>query len=910
MGVWSRFVRTIRSGRHTDDIDEELQFHLEMDMADGRDRRAARLRLGNVARIREETRAAGVLEWLDSAFRDARYGLRQVSRTPALALAVVLSLAIGIGANTAIFSLVDAAILRPLPVHDAGALRIVVWTSDAFPKNAENINGYFRRISPTRFEGSSIPAYLYRRLAREQTVFQSLIGVADADAVAAAVDAAPAEQVNLQYVSSNFFQALGTLPVIGRAFRDDEDRVDAQPVVVVSHRFWVRHFGGGPLDQGGNSLDSGIRINNVPARIVGVAPTGFFGLRAGEWTDVYAPFAAKVAFRTGQASGAPRVEDDQDWWVQLLARLKPDVSEEAARTQIAGQFRLMAAPEGATVKANEIPELTTRPGRRGFDALSPRDTKALWTLMLLVGVILLIVCANVANLLLSRAVGRERESAVRLALGAARTRVFRQHMIESLVLAVLGGGVGVVLGYSLAQSIHALFEAGRGPANAFDVQLDLRVLGYTGAVASLTAFLFGLAPALRAVRGDFGESLKTQTRSVVGGGLGLPRALVSFQIALCLAALVAAGLLGRSLANLKSTDLGFARENLAYASVNPARAGYSRERVGPYVLRVRDELTRLPGVARVSLVATRLLSGNGNNGRMNLPGRPWDDTHRANLNRVADGFFETMGMPIISGRAIERSDMHPGAEAVVVDEVFARMYFPNENPVGRRLGLDNTSNSNHEIVGVVGNSRYNNLRGEMYPTVYEPYALEGERYAAGGTVHFAIRTTIDASRLAESVRRSVASVDPAVPLTEFHTQSGLIDRLLRTERLLGILSGAFGAVALTLSAIGLGGLLAYAVARRTNEIGVRIALGAAVTDVVRMVLRDSLSMVGVGILIGLPCAYAIARILKTALFRLEPVDPWTAVLSLAVLLAVALGAAWVPARRASRIDPVVALRSE
>ena len=250
MGFWSRFARTVRSGRHTDDIEEELQFHLEMDMADGRDRRAARLRLGNVTRIREETRAAGILEWLDSVFRDARYGLRQVSRTPALALAVVLSLAIGIGANTAIFSLVDAAILRPLPVHDAGALRIVVWTSDAFPKNAENINGYFRRTSPTRFEGSSIPAYLYRRLAREQTVFQSLIGVADADAVAAALDAAPAEQVNLQYVSSNFFQGLGTLPVIGRAFRDDEDRVDAPPVVVVSHRFWMRHFGGGPSRPG------------------------------------------------------------------------------------------------------------------------------------------------------------------------------------------------------------------------------------------------------------------------------------------------------------------------------------------------------------------------------------------------------------------------------------------------------------------------------------------------------------------------------------------------------------------------------------------------------------------------------------------------------------------------------------
>jgi len=298
-----------------------------------------------------------------------------------------------------------------------------------------------------------------------------------------------------------------------------------------------------------------------------------------------------------------------------------------------------------------------------------------------------------------------------------------------------------------------------------------------------------------------------------------------------------------------------------------------------------------------------LLSGGGNNGRLNLPGRQWDDTHRANLNKVGDGFFETVGMPLLSGRSIDRSDMRPDAEAVVVDEAFARQYFPNENPVGRRLGLDNTSNTNHVIVGVVGNSRYNNLRGEMYPTIYEPYT-------PGGTIHFAIRTTIDASRLGESVRRAVASVDPAVPVTEFHTQSDLIDRLLRTERLLGILSGAFGVVALTLSAIGLGGLLVYGVARRTNEIGVRIALGAAAGDIIRMVVRDSIWMVGIGVVIGLPCAYAIGRVLETALFRVQPLDPRTAALSLGVLLAVALVAAWIPARRAARIDPVIALRTE
>ncbi len=903
MGFLSRFGRTLRAGRHTTDIEEELQFHLEMDMADGHDRREARLRLGNVARVREETRSVGVIEWLDSALRDARYGLRQVRRTPGLALAVILSLAVGIGANTAIFSLVDAALLRPLPVPDPSSLRIVAWTSDAFPKDAHNINGYFQRISPTRFQGSSIPAHLYRRLAGEQRVLHSLIGVADADAVAAAVEASPAEQVNLQYVSGNFFQGLGIVPVIGRPFRDDEDRVGEGPVVVVSHRLWVGRFGGRPLDRSDAAVDRSIRINNVPARVVGVAPPGFFGLRSGEWTDVYAPLAAKVAFRTGQPAGAPRVEDDLDWWVQLVARLKPGVSEETARTQIAGQFRLMAAPEGTALEPTKIPELITLPGRRGFDPLSASDADALWTLMLLVGVILIIVCANVANLLLSRAVGRQRESAVRLALGAARTRLFRQHLIESVVLAVLGGAAGLGLGYVLAQSIHALFQTGRGPASAFDLHVDLRILGYTAALSIVTAFLFGLAPAMRASRADLGDSLKAQGRSVAGGGLGVPRALVSIQIALCLSALVAAGLLGRSLANLKGTELGFARENLAYASVSPARAGYPPDRVRSYVDRVRAEIARLPGVVRVSPVQTRLLSGGGNNGRMNIPGRPWDDTHRANLNRVGDGFFDTMGMPVLAGRAIERSDMRADAEAVVVDEVFARLYFPKENPVGRRLGLDGSSNNNHVIVGVVGNGRYMSLRGDMYPTIYEPYS-------PGGTVHFAIRTSMDASRLRESVRQAVAAVDPAVPLTEFHTQSGLIDRLLRTERLMGILSGAFGGLALALSAIGLGGLLAYAVARRSNEIGVRMALGAAAGDVIRMVLRDSLWMVAIGILVGLPCAYAIGRYLKTSLFRLEPLDPSTAAIALMVLLVVALGAAWVPARRAARVDPVVALRQD
>ena len=908
MGMWSRIRKTFRGDRHSAEIREELQFHLDMDAAGGYDRRQTRLRLGNVTRIEEETRAMGIIEWLDSTLQDARYGLRQLRKTPGLALAVVLSLSIGMGANTAIFSLVDAAILRPLPVRDPDSLRILEWTNQGFPEGVKNINGDFRPISGDLFQASSVGANVYRSLAHQQTVFEALMGIADPDPVAIAVDGSPAEQVSLQYVGSNFFQGLGALPVMGRPFRDQEDRVGQEPVVIVSHRFWMRRLGGGR-----EALERNVRINNVPARIVGVAPPGFFGLRAGQWTDVYAPLAMRVAFRPVRSDGAPRGEDDWDWWVRQVARLKPGVPEAAARAQIAGMFRNLAVPEGAKIEPKKIPELIALPGRRGFSALNPRDASALWILMLLVGVLMLIVCANVANLLLSRSVARQRESAVRLALGAARTRLFRQHLIESGLLALLGGAAGLALGYALAQSIHLLFQSGRDASSAFDLHLDLRVLGYTGALSILTALLFGLAPAVRAARADLNDALKTQTRSVMGGRLRLPRLLVSIQIALCLTALVAGGLLGRSLKNLKWMDVGFDRENLAYASMNPWQAGYSAERVGPYVDRVREELARLPGVLRVSPLQVRLLSGSGNISRVSIPGRSFriekgvvTPAEAASRNSVGDGFFETLHIPLVAGRTIERRDIRPNAEAVVVDELFTRRFFPNENPLGRRFGFNTKENNRYEIVGVVRDSRYNSLRSEALPAVYEPFLPRDLR----GPIHFAIRTTMDSVRLAEAVRKAVASVDPAVPLTEFYTQTALIDRLLRTERLLGFMSGAFSLVALTLAAIGLGGLLAYAVARRTNEIGVRMALGAAAGDVIRMVLRDSLWMVGAGILIGLPCAYAIGRILKTALFRLEPLDPPTAALSFLALLAVALLAAWIPARRAARIDPMTALREE
>lgn len=907
-----RLRSLFRSAQADQELDDELRDHLERKtaeyvakgMAPEEARRRARLDLGGVEKVKEECRDARRVNWIQDLIQDLRYGLRMLRKSSGFAATAIFTLALGIGANTAIFSILDAAILKPLPVKDPHSLLIVEWINPTFPEGVGNINGDFHRISAGRFQGSSISANLYRKLAQEQMVFTALVGIADPNSVAIMVDGHPAEQVSLQYVSGNFFQGLNVLPVVGRPFLGQEDRAGQEPVLIVSYRFWTERLA---RDQ--NLLKHKVRINDVPARIVGVAPPGFFGLQAGQWTDVYTPLSMRVAFSPTTRDKVARGEDDRDWWVRQVGRLKPSISKADATAQIAGQFRAVAA-QHLNVDASKVPELITLLGRRGFDSLNARDASALWILMLLVGVLLLIVCANVANLLLSRSVARQRESAVRLALGATRGRMFRQHLAESGLLGFLGGAAGLALGYVLSQSVHLLFESGRDASSMFNLRLDARILGFTASLSILTALFFGSVPALQAAGAELNDALKSQARSVMGRRLQLPALLVSTQIALCLTALVAAGLLGRSLKNLKWTDVGFDRENLAYASINPAQAGYPAERLWPYVDRVRDEIARMPGVLQVSTVGHRPMSSGGELSRVSIPGRSLRidkgvvaPEQAATVNWIGEGFFETLRIPMLAGRTIDRRDIRADGEAVVVDERFAKHFFPNENPLGRRFGFNPNDNVRYEIVGVVQDSRYNSLRDEQAPAVYEPFSPDPR-----GAIHFVIRASVDSQRLEEAARQVIASVDPTVPLTQFRTQNELIDRLLSTERLLAVMSGAFGLVALTLAAVGIGGVLAYAVARRTNEIGIRMALGAAPGDVTRMVLRDSISMAVLGILAGLPGAYAIGKVLRATLFHLQPLDPWTAFLSFFVLIVVALLAGWLPAQRAVRIDPMVALR--
>jgi predicted permease len=903
MSLWSRLGRTLRPGRHQEEIDEELAFHLEMRKQVDGDARRARLRFGNPDAIREDVRDAGILVWLDGLMRDVTMAVRQLRKSWIVTVAVVLTLALGIGANTAIFGLVDAAILRPLPVRDPASLHMVSWLSRGWPDAlCESHRGDTDGEPHREMKGSSVAPPLYREMARQQPAGTALIGFSDSSAVTLVTNRRGGEETGLQYVSANYFQALGLVPAAGRPILDADDRVGAPLAVVISHRLWQRQFGGRA-----DAVGATVRINGSVATVAGVAPAGFFGLAIGEWVDLYVPLAAEVLLTRSADSTEPLAERGNYWWVRQMVRLPAGTSPAGATEPLTALYQRLVVPGGVTIAADEVPKLVLAPGAYGFDQTSDDDARALWVLWLLVALVLLIVCANVANLLLARAVGRHREAAIRLALGAARSRVLRQHLVESFVLAGAGGLIGLAGGLVLARVLDAVLQ--RGTLDHFSIELDWRLALFAAALSVLAALVFGVAPALRMARADLHDALKAHGRSIRSGHLRLPRLLVAVQVGMCLAVLVAAGVLGRSLSTLRLSDVGFEREQIVYVTVNPWRAGFRAADVTAYVDRLRTAFASTPGVVRVAIIGARPLSGSSSMTLANFPDRPFpqDGSTRVLLNEFGDGLVETLGLRVIDGRAFRAADMAETADAALVDRRFVERFYKGQPAVGQRFGTGREDNNTYQIVGVLENSLYYSLKSDPEPTVYRPMRSEARR---NRDVHFAIRTGMDSNALAPSLRAAALGVNPDVPVTAVHTQSSLIDRTIRTERLLSLASWSFGAIALLLAAIGLGGLLAYAVSRQTAEIGVRMALGAAPRQVAAMVMRDSLTLVGTGVVLGVPGVYWIGWLLKSIVVGVDVHDPTTMAVALAVLGGVGAAAAWLPARRAAAIDPITALREE
>src|SRR5262245_33220702 len=816
-------------------------------------------------------------------WQDLRFATRMLLKNPGFTIVAALTLALGIGANTAIFTLMDAVLLKRLPV-----------------KHPEQL------IEPMMVSGKAYNSFSWQAFQHWRQRNQSLSGlIASSNSrFYCVIEGAAPERVAGQYVTGDFFSVLGVSPAIGRMITPEDDRFGApNAVAVISDAYWARRF-----ERDHAALGKRIVVENVPLTIVGVAPAEFFGLQVGSRVDLWAPLATESLMRRRSFTSSAGYK-----WLQLVGRMKPGVSLDQARADLDLLFRpAVIEPELA---------LQTGPGaeRRGLDwrlkvepagnGLSPlRDqfSKPLAVLMVIVGLVLLIACANLANLLLARAASRRREIAVRLALGAGRARLIRQLLTESLLLALIGAAAGVLFANFGAQYLLKILASGRAQV-LLDVQPDARALFFTGLLSVLTALLFGLAPALRAGGTDLIPALKGGGRGLESGGSRqrLSRGLIVAQIALSILLLVGSGLFLRTLRNLHSIDLGFERENVLLVALDPSHSGYAPEQTRHSFLGLLEGLQAIPGVRSASLSWNPPVAGGGSSRTVSVEGRaPGPEANREiYLNWIAPRYFETLGVPLIVGRDFGSHDTPDSPRVVILNRTMARVFFGDANPIGQRIRVDD--NDIREVIGVVGDSHYLEIREKITPTLY----LNTFQSPSPGS-EFAIRATGDPNAVVSAVRRETERQAPGMAIANIRTLASQVDAWIVQERLVALLSSCFSGLALFIAAVGLYGVLSYAVARRTREIGIRIALGARSRDVMAMILKEITRLVCLGLAFGVPLALILGRFVADLLYGLEPTDPLTIVAGILVMLIVALLAGYVPARRASRVDPMTSLRCE
>ena len=841
--------------------------------------------------------------------KDLRHAVRMLLQARGWTAVVIASLAVGIGANTALFSAVNGLLLKQLPVKDPdGLVRLrysgrndMATSSSDYGYSLPDANGQNTRT------GFSYP--MYRQFVTDNRTMEDLFACAPAGRVNVVADGHA--EVATSFVSTgNYYQLLGVSARLGRLILPSDDTPGAPPVAVISSKYWSSRFGNDP-----GVVGKVVRANDLPVTIVGILPPEFIGVQTTIATPPEISFPLSLDTQLNPPLGAkerPRLELPTYWWLQIMGRLKPGVTPQQVQGNLEGIFQSTAQAgitaylaglsdqdRGTMVNRNrsQVPRLRVDSGARGIFDVHEHDKRQVSILTAVVALLLLIVCANVANLLLSRATTRHKELSVRLSLGATRMRLIRQLLTESLLLASIGGVLGIAVGYWGKQLLPG--------AHGQITPLDWRIMAFVIALTAITGIVFGIAPALRATGVNVNDALKASSRGVVGTRTLLGKSLLVVQVAVSLVLLIGAGLFLRTLANLRHVDVGFNAQNLALFRVNPGLNRYDETRANTLYRDLLDRLAVMPGVRVAGFSQPALLSGSINSTSIFIQGRTYTAESQDGIHRmvVSATFFETMGIPLLAGRSFTPRDDKAAPKVVIINEAAARKYFPNEDPVGRRFGNSAEKTGDFEIVGVLKNVKYSSVRDEAPPTMYVPYL---QARATNPVV--AIRTSADPVVAVREIRGVVSQIDPNLPMMDVSTQVEQIELRFQQEKLFAQAYALFGGLALLLAAIGLFGLMSYSVARRTNEIGIRMALGAQRGNVLALVMRESLILVVAGVAIGLAAAFGLGRFVAALLFGLGYTDAMTMILAVLVMIAVSGFAAFLPARRASRVDPMVALR--
>ena len=839
---------------------------------------------------------------MQTLWQDIRYGLRMLGKNPGFTAVAVATLALGIGANTAIFSLVNAVMLQSIPVRNPQQLVVLRWSARSHPQNAGSSS--FGDCQWTKWtdkvSGSCSFSYpMFKELREHARVFSGVAAFAGPAQLDLSGNGA-ASIARGEVVSGDYFQTLGVMPAAGRVLQPSDEKPGAEAVAVLSYAYWQGAFGGTQ-----SAIGKSIKLNGVSFTIVGVADPRFTRLTPGHSQDMWLPLSQIVPLRL-QWGGGP--EKERTWWLTIVGRLKPGVAAGQAESDVSLLFRNEVIQE-KQLKAEDNPKVVLTAAQNGLTGIRGQLEQPLYVLMAAVGILLLIACANVAGLMLSRAAARQKEIAVRLALGAGRGRVIRQLLTESVLLSFAGAGLGVLLAYWGANALAVFASANRYSNFNLDADPDGRVLAFTVGVAVLTGILFGLAPAFRGTDLKVAPILKENAGSMSGASIGSRRrfgfgsGLVVAQVALSMIVLAGAGLIVRSLSNLKAIDPGFDTHNVLQFGVNPTLSGYYRsDQIEPLYRELQSRLSGLPGVTSVSYSSDTLLDGGLWTEDVKVEGRTDKSTVETQMLAVGPEFFSTMKIPVMTGRTLTRQDAESKLAVAVVNRAFVKSFLGNRDALGLHFGGTDPGNPQYEIVGIVGDTKYAGLRDEIAPTAYIPLK--------DGDAHFALRTALNPEALILGVRKVVSDLDNNLPLFDVRTQTERIERLLFNERLLARLASLFGLLALILACLGLYGLLAYEVARRTREIGIRAALGAQNRDVLRLVGYQGLVLIALGFVLGVVAAAAVTNSLKSFLYGVQPTDPATFLAVGTLLLLVGLAACYIPARRATRVDPMVALRYE